>query len=186
MADEKALVPLERVENRILVIRGQKVILDSDLAELYEVTTSALNQAVKRNIERFPDDFMFRLEPHEKNELITNCDRFARLKHSSALPYAFTEHGAIMAASVLNSPRAVEASIYVVRAFVRLRQVLASHLRGEVSHAELARRLARIEKKLTDHDEEILAIVTLIRELATPPTPEKRRRIGFAAGRKED
>jgi hypothetical protein len=176
MADDKALVPLEVIEDRILLIRGQKVILDSDLAKLYEVTTSALNQAVKRNIERFPEDFMFRLEPREKNELITNCDRFARLKHSSALPYAFTEHGAIMAASVLNSPRAVEASIYVVRAFVRLRRMLASH-------EQLARQLARIEKKLAAHDEQILGIITIIRELTAPPKASKRRRIGFAVER---
>jgi hypothetical protein len=174
-----ALVPLERIQDRILVIRGQKVLLDSDLAELYGVPTKALNQAVKRNAERFPDDFVFQLESQEKSELVTNCDRFARLKHSNVLPYAFTEHGAIMAASVLRSARAVEVSIFVVRAFVRLRQMLASH-------EELARRLARIEKKLTDHDEELLMLIGAIRQLATPPPPEKRKRIGFAADRRKD
>ncbi len=176
MTDEKALVPLEWIENRILLIRGQKVILDSDLAKLYEVTTKRLNEQVKRNRERFPEDFMFQLDSQEQKELVANCDRFARLKHSSALPYAFTEHGAIMAASVLNSPRAVEASIYVVRAFVRLRRMLASH-------EKLARQLARIEKKLAAHDEQILAIITIIRELTAPPKPTKRKRIGFAVER---
>jgi len=175
MPDATKLVPVERIENRILLIRGCKVLLDRDLAELYEVPTKRLNEQVKRNLERFPEDFMFQLDRHEQRELVANCDRFARLKHSTTLPYAFTEHGAIMAASVLNSPRAVEASIFVVRAFVRLRQML-------VSHEELSRRLARIEKKLTEHDEDILAIVTLIRELTTPPPPQKRRRIGFQAG----
>jgi hypothetical protein len=167
VADDKDLTPLEHVENRILVIRGQRVILDSDLAELYEVTTTRLNEQVRRNKDRFPPDFAFQLTEKEfrglRSQSVTSNGRGGR----RYLPYAFTEHGAIMAASVLNSPRAVEASIFVVRAFVRLRQLL-------ISHEELARRLARIEKKLADHDEEILAIITLIRELTTPPEPRER------------
>ena len=172
MNEPAELVPLERIENRILVIRGCKVLLDRDLADLYEVPTKRLNEQVKRNLERFPEDFMFQLDRHEQRELVANCDRFARLKHSTALPYAFTEHGAIMAASVLNSSRAVEASIFVVRAFVRLRQMLASH-------KELARKLEQLERKLATHDTQILALIEAIRQLASPPKPQKRRRIGF-------
>jgi hypothetical protein len=160
------------------VIRGQKVILDSDLAELFEVTTTRLNEQVKRNMERFPEDFMFQLTREEfkslTSQFATSNGRGGRRK----LPYVFTEHGAIMAASVLNSPRAVEASIYVVRAFVRLRRMLASH-------EQLARQLARIEKKLAAHDDQILGIITIIRELTAPAKPAKRRRIGFGAGQDE-
>ena len=172
MTKDSSVVPIERVEKRILLMRGQKVMLDTDLAELYGVTTKRLNEQVKRNKERFPEDFMFRLEPDEQKELVANCDRLARLKHSTALPYAFTEHGAIMAASVLNSARAVEMSIYVVRAFVRLREMLATH-------KDLARKLDQLERKLATHDEEILMIVKALRELAAPQQRPKRRRIGF-------
>jgi hypothetical protein len=111
------LVPLERVTQSILVIRGQKVMLDADLAELYATTTKRLNEQVKRNRARFPADFMFPLTNEEKAEVVANCDHLSRLKFSSVLPMAFTEHGAIMAASVLNSARAVEMSVFVVRAF---------------------------------------------------------------------
>ena len=174
MADKKALVPLERIESRILLIRGQKVILDSDLAELYEVKTKVLNQAVKRNAERFPDDFAFQLTEKEFQNLRSQSVTSSWWGGRRYPPYAFTEHGAIMAASVLNSPRAVDASIYVVRAFVRLRRMLASN-------ADLARKLTGIEKRLAAHDEDILAIITIIRELTAPAKPPKRRRIGFEA-----
>ena len=97
-------VPMERVADRILTIRGHRVMVDTDLAEVYGVSTRALNQAIKRNAERFPEDFAFRLTAEEKTELVTNCDRFARLKHSTVFPLVFTEHGAIMAVSVLRSP----------------------------------------------------------------------------------
>ena len=120
-------VPMERVEDRILSIRGHRVMLDADLAELYGVPTKRLNEQVKRNEERFPEDFAFRLTMKEKAELVAKCDRFSRLKHSTAFPLVFTEHGAIMAANVLNSRRAIEASVCVVRAFVRMREVLATH-----------------------------------------------------------
>jgi hypothetical protein len=179
MPNEKALVPVEVIENRILVIRGQKVILDSDLADLYEVKTKALNQAVKRNAERFPEDFAFQLTDKEFQNLRSQTVTSSWWGGRRYPPFAFTEHGAIMAASVLNSPRAVEASIYVVRAFVRLRQMLASR-------EDLARQLARIEKKLAAHDEEILAIITIIRELTAPALPPKRRRMGFGAEQKGD
>lgn len=124
--DQNSLVPTELIAQSILVIRGQKVIIDADLAALYGVPTKALNQAVKRNQERFPEDFMFQLSPAERMEVVTNCDHLAKLKFAKTLPYAFTEHGAIQAANVLNSPRAVDMGVYVVRAFVRLREMLAS------------------------------------------------------------
>ena len=161
-------VPMERVENRILTIRGHRVMVDTDLAEVYGVPTRALNQAIKRNAERFPEDFAFRLTVKEKTELITNCDRFTRLKHSIVVPLVFTEHGAIMAASVLNSPRAVEASVYVVRAFVKMREVLASH-------KELVRRLDEMEGKV---DRQFKVVFDAIRALMEPPT-KQRRQIGY-------
>src|SRR4030066_728922 len=121
-------------------IRGPRVMRDADLAKLYGVMTGALNQAVKRNKGRFPEDFAFRLTAKEKEEVVTKCDNLARLKFSPVLPLAFTEHGAIMAASVLNSKRAVEISVYVVRAFVRMREALAGH-------RNLVRRLDELERK---------------------------------------
>jgi hypothetical protein len=177
--DTAALVRIKRIEERILVIRGQKVIVDADLARLYGVPTKALNQAVRRNRDRFPGDFMFALTDEEKTEVVTNCDHLQQLKFSRALPYVFTEHGAIMAAAILNTPLAVEVSVYVVRAFVRLREML-------VSNAEFARKLERLEHKLaahdgklTTHDEAIAAVLSAIRELMSPPEPPKKRRIGF-------
>ena len=117
----------ENISQKILTVRGHSVILDSDLADLYRVTTSALNQAVKRNARRFPEDFAFRLTTKEKEEVVTKCDHLSRLKFSPVLPFAYTEHGTIMAASVLNSQRAVETSVFVVRAFVLMRETMASH-----------------------------------------------------------
>ena len=125
--DQNTLVPIERIAQSILVIRGQKVIIDADLAALYGVPTKALNQAVKRNPARFPEDFMFRLSAAEKTEVVTNRDHLAKLTFAKTLPYAFTEHGAIRAANVLNSPRAAELGVYVVRAFVRLRELQAGN-----------------------------------------------------------
>ena len=171
MTDKHAIVPVERVEKTILLIRGQKVILDADLAELYGVTTKRLNQQVTRNIRRFPSDFMFRLRAEEKAEVVANCNHLSRLKFSRSLPHAFTEHGAIMVASVLNTPRAIEASIFVVRAFVKLREVLATH-------KQLARKFAGLEKRIKDHDEKIETIFEAIRQLVSPPE-KPRKKIGF-------
>ena len=162
------LVPLERIERTILLIRGEKVMLDADLAEIYGVTTKVLNQAVKRNAVRFPTDFMFQLTEAEKLEVVTNCDHLAKIKFSPHLPYVFTEHGALMLANVLNSERAALASVQVVRAFVRLRQMLASN-------AELSRKLAALEKK---YDAQFKVVFDAIRQLMTPPET-KRREIGF-------
>ncbi|MDD5384537.1 MAG: ORF6N domain-containing protein [Gallionella sp.] len=173
MAGKKSLVVAESIETKILTIRGQKAMLDADLAELYGVETRVLNQAVKRNIERFPEDFMFQLTAAEKAEVVTNCDHLAKLKFSPSLPYAFTEHGAIMAASVLNSPRAVEISVHVVRAFVHLRELVSGH-------KELAQKLNQLERKVGAHDRAIAELINAIRELMTPAEPKKKRPIGFA------
>ncbi|OGR33067.1 MAG: hypothetical protein A2005_00845 [Desulfuromonadales bacterium GWC2_61_20] len=167
------LVPLERIEKTILLVRGQKVMLDADLAELYGVETKALNQAVRRNRDRFPQDFLFSLTSEEKVEVVTNCDHLSRLKYSSALPLAFTEHGAIMAASVLNSPRAVEVSVYVVRAFVRLRELtIANH--------DILHKLDQLERRVAGHDKAIVSVFDAIRQLMdiSKPTPQQRK-IGF-------
>lgn len=166
------LIPLARIEQRILTLRGQRVMIDADLAELYGVQTRALNQAVRRNQERFPDDFVFTLNAEEKARVITACDHLAKLKFSKVLPLAFTEHGAMMAGFVLNAPQATEMSVYVVRAFVRLRQLTASNQR-------LAAKLAQLEHKLDDHDAAIRDILDAIRQLMLPPDPPKKRQIGF-------
>ena len=118
------------IEQRILLIRGHKIMIDADLAEIYGVPTKALNQAVRRNLDRFPADFMFRLTPAEKQQVVTNCDHLTRLRYSPTLPAAFTEHGALMVASVLNTPRAVEISVYIVRAFIGLREMIAANKRS--------------------------------------------------------
>jgi len=170
----KELIPAERIENSILVIRGEKVMLDADLAILYGVSTKRLNEQVKRNRDRFPVDFMFQLSENEKAEVVANCDHLKRLKFSPNLPYAFTEHGAIMLATVLNSPVAVQASIQVVRAFVKLRQMLATN-------KDLAHKLEQLERKIEEHDEEIKAIFNAIRQLMTLPEKPKRK-IGFKRG----
>ena len=163
---------LRKIENRILLIRGEKVIVDADLSEFYGVATKRLNEQVKRNANRFPDDFMFQLTKNEKSEVVANCDHLENLKHSKALPYAFTEHGAIMAASVLNTPRAIEVSVFIVRAFIKLRQFIAGQ-------KELQREISRIEKRLAEHDEQIVELVDLIRRLLNPDPLPKKRRIGF-------
>lgn len=173
MAGKNLIASVAQIESRIFFIRGQKVMLDADLAELYGVETRVLNQAVKRNLERFPEDFMFQLTATEKVEVVTNCDHLAKLKFSPSSPYAFTEHGTIMAASVLNSPRAIETSVHVVRAFVHMRELLSGH-------KELAQKLAQLERKVGAHDKAIAEIINAIRQLMAPSEPNKKRPIGFA------
>jgi len=174
----------EQVQRRILFIRGQKVMLDSDLAELYEVPTKRLNEQVRRNATRFPSDFMFQLTPKETGFLRS---RFATLNLRSQfatsssgyggrryLPFAFTEQGVAMLSSVLNSERAVQVNIAIVRAFVRLREVLAAH-------KELAQKLVALEHQVEGHSHQIRSIFDAIRQLMAPPVP-RRRRIGFHPG----
>jgi hypothetical protein len=172
MVESKAIVKVGKIQQRILLIRGVKVIVDADMAEVYGVPTRRLNEQVRRNKDRFPDDFMFQLTVEEKAEVVANCDHLEKLKFSKALPLVFTEHGAIMAASVLNSPKAVEVSVFVVRAFVQLRETIAGH-------KELARKIAKLERKLGDHDEQIMVLVEAIKQLMDPKPPPKNRRIGF-------
>jgi ORF6N domain len=167
--------PVEHIVRSILILRGQRVILDRDLAAIYGVTTGRLNEAIKRNVKRFPEDFMFQLTREETERsrsqiAILNSSRGSNIKY---LPHAFTEHGAIQAANVLNSSRAVEMGVYVVRAFVQLRGLL-------VSNAALARKFGDLEHRLKNHDEAIAAILSTIRQLMNPPAP-KRRGIGFTA-----
>ena len=157
---------------RIIEVRGIKVLLDADLAELYAVSTKALNQAIKRNRQKFPPDFMFRLTKGEKQEVVTTCDHLQRLKFSHSLPLAFTEHGALMAANVLNSGRAVAMSVYIIRAFLKLRETL-------VANQAILKRLAEIDKTLLQHDTALRDIYGKLRPLMQPPPAPPRRRIGF-------
>jgi len=165
------LLPMEAIEKRIFLIRNQKVMIDADLAELYGVTTKRLNEQVKRNKGRFPEDFMFKLTKKEKQELVANCDHLIRLKYSPVMPNAFTEHGAIMLAAVLNSQKAIEMSLFVVRAFIRLREIISTH-------KELAQKLKELELKIDSHDQHIQAIFEFINQLIAPPEKPKRK-MGF-------
>jgi len=165
------LIPQEIIEQRIFLIRNQKVMIDRDLAELYGVETKHLNRQVKRNLQRFPEEFMFQLNPDERNQLVTICHRFRTMKHSSTLPYAFTEHGVAMLASVLKSERAVKISINIIKAFVKLREILSTH-------KDLANKLSQLERKIEKHDEEIHMIFEAIRQLMKP-TETKIKKIGF-------
>lgn len=169
---ESEIIPVERIPQSICLIRGRRAIIDADLALMFDVPTKVLNQAVKRNIERFPEDFMFQLTKDEKEEVVTNCDHLRQLKYSPSLPYAFTEHGAIMAANVLNSQKAIITSVYIVRAFVRLREML-------LAHKELAHKLVELESRIDKHDRAIVTLITAIKELMEPPPVKPRGRIGF-------
>ena len=177
MTHELISVPADSVERSILLIRSQKVILDRTLAKLYGVSTSVLNQAVRRNSERFPPDFVFQLTTEEAQALdLTNTRsqivtlKPARGKHIKYRPYAFTEHGILMLSSVLRSERAVQVNIQIMRAFVRLREILASN-------AELNHRLDALEHK---YDQRFRVVIDAVNHLMTPPT-RKRRPIGFRA-----
>lgn len=178
MKKRAPIVPTGSVEARILTLRGQKVILDADLAAIYGVTTKRLNEQVKRNARRFPADFIFRLTPMEKKEVVANCDHLFELKFSPVLPYAFTENGAVMAANVLNSPQAVRMSIFVVRAFIRMRELLTGS-------KELAAELKKLEAKLTArldvHETAIVDVLHRIMQLLDPPPapPVPEKSMGF-------
>jgi len=172
-ATSRTALMVESVGRSIYVIRGQKVMLDSVLAEIYGVSTRRLNEQVRRNRHRFPADFMFRLTKNEADPLRSQNAtlKTGRGTHRKYLPYAFTEHGAVMQASILSSPRAIEASIFVVRAFVRLREYAATH-------KELAAKISELERKVGSHDESIRSILAVIRQLMAAPEP-RRRQIGF-------
>jgi len=167
-------VPVELIERRIYMIRSRKVMLDSDLADLYEVPTKALNQAVKRNLGRFPDDFIFRLTSREaerlnRSRIVTGSQRHRDPRLS---PYAFTELGVAMLSSVLNSERAVQMNIVIMRAFVKLREVMTTH-------KDLSHKIQALERKYNKHDEELQVVFHAMRQLLEPPPTPAKRRIGF-------
>ncbi|MDD5428027.1 MAG: ORF6N domain-containing protein [Candidatus Omnitrophica bacterium] len=167
----KVFVPQEVIEKKIFVIRGVKVMIDRDLAELYGVKTKHLNRQVKRNIQRFPGEFMFQLTKKEMGELVPNWHQFTRMKHSYVLPHAFTEHGVAMLSSVLNSEKAININIGIIKTFMKLREVISAH-------KELAYKLAELERKIDKHDSDIGLIFEAIRQLMAPPEKAKRQ-IGF-------
>lgn len=162
------LIPQEVIESKIFLIRGKRVMLDRDLAGLYGVTTKRLNEQVKRNKRRFPEDFIFQLTEKEKNEVVAICDHLEKLKFSLQYPYAFTEHGALMLANVIKSPIAIKMSIVIVRAFVKLRGMLSAHV-------ELRQKIENMEKK---YDQQFRVVFEAIKQLLTPPEKPKRQ-IGF-------
>jgi len=172
MSDKPVVSDSAPIEQVILLVRDQKVILDRDLAVLYGVATGSLNRAVKRNLDRFPADFMIQLTHEEAEASRCQIGILKRGHNIKYLPYAFTEHGAIMAATVLNSPKAVEMSVFVVRAFIKLREQL-------LATAELAKRLAEVEKELLTHDSALRDLYQKIRPLLLPPPPPGRKPIGF-------
>lgn len=177
MTKTQAIVRAEQIESRILLIRGQKVMLDRDLAALYGVKPIALRQQVKRNKDRFPKDFMFQLTAAEAESLLSQSVIPSRRSLGGFTPYAFTEQGVAMLSSVLRSKRAVHVNIQIMRAFVKLREMLTTH-------RALARKLAQLEKRIEGHDEEITAIFEVIRQLMEPPEKPSKR-IGFRAGSEE-
>lgn len=177
MKATRTIIPQEPIEQLIRIVRGQKVILDTDLAQIYGVLTWRLNEQVKRNRSRFPADFMFQLSDEENKALTSQIARSNKGRGGRRTrPYAFTEHGAFMAANVLNSPSAVQMSVFVMRAFVQMREALAQN-------KDLAAKLDELERKLTarldDHEKAIVHILAEIRKLMAPPPEPKRREIGF-------
>jgi len=166
-----AIVPIEVIERKIYLIRGQKVMLSMQLAALYGVETRALNQAVKRNIHRFPEDFMFQINESEVGQLVSQNVIPHKKYFGGSLPYAFTEQGVAMLSSILNSEQAIKINIAIMRAFVKLREILSTH-------KELAHKLAQLEQKIEKHDEEIKVVFDAIRQLMSTPEPKKKK-IGF-------
>ena len=165
------LILQDKVEKKIHIIRGKSVMIDSDLAILYGVSTKRLKEQVKRNKRRFPEDFMFKLTKKEKDEVVANCDHLQKLVFSPVLPLAFTEPGVAMLSSVLNSEKAIRVSIQIIRTFIKLREFISTH-------KELAHKLNQLENKLSNHDEEIHSIFKAIRRLTLEPEKPKRK-IGF-------
>ncbi len=167
-------IPDELIINKIIVLRNKKVMLDRDLAELYGVTTKRLNEQVKRNLKRFPDDFMFRITKEEKEKIILHFEHLSILKFSSVLPYVFTEHGAVMLASILNSDKAIKVNIQIVRVFIQIRQMQADN-------TEMRLEIEKIKKKLDSHGKNIELVFQYLDELLEKKeNPKSRTRIGYA------
>ena len=171
-----SIIPVESIVSKIVFLRGEKVLLDRYLSGLYGVETKVLKQAVRRNIKRFPDDFMFELTKEENLSLRSQNVTFKRGQHSKYLPFAFTEQGVAMLSSILNSDRAIEVNIAIMRAFVQLRKMIASH-------DELAQKLSELEKHLKNHDDQIQTIFEAIQQLMAPPETKKMK-IGFTVKKK--
>ncbi len=171
------VIPDEAIIDKILLIRDKKVMIDKDIASLYGVSTRRLNEQVKRNAKRFPDDFMFQLTQQEKDEVVANCDHLKTLKYSPNLPYVFTEHGAVMLASVLNSDRAIEVNIQIVRIFTKMKEML-------LTHKDILLKLEQLECKIISHDENIQMIFEALKQLINPPQPH-RNKIGFRRSEEE-
>jgi hypothetical protein len=173
MKSKAEIVITEKIEQKIMLIRNKKVMLDRDLAVLYQVPTFRLNEQVKRNLKRFPADFMFKLSRREKKEVIANCDNLQDLKFSPALPYAFTEHGIAMLSSILNSDKAIEVNIQIMRTFGKLRELM-------LVHKDLRLKIEEMEKK---YDQQFKLVFNAIRKLLEPPLPPPKTRlpIGFHA-----
>ena len=169
-------LPEEIILSKILFIRGLKVMIDRDLAELYGVTTKRLNEQVKRNLQRFPVDFMFQLSIKEKEEVVTICDHLQKLKYSPYLPYAFTEHGEVMLASVLNNERAIRVNVQIVRIYLKLREIM-------LSNKDVLLEFEKIKQQVSNHDEKILSILEYLARLNNRTQQESRdspvKRIGF-------
>lgn len=168
MTNQLSLIAQENIEQTIFLIRGKKVMIDHDLAALYGVKTFRLNEQVKRNLKRFPEDFMFQLTNIEKNELIANCDRFKTLKHSTSNPHVFTEQGIAMLSSILNSDRAIEVNIQIMRTFVKLRELM-------LVHKDLRQKIEQLEHK---YDAQFKIVFEAIRKIIAPPLQPKNP-IGF-------
>lgn len=170
--DGNVMLQDESIMSRILLIRGKRVMIDKDLAELYGVSTKRLNEQVKRNLKRFPEDFMLQLTAEEKGEVVAICDHLKSLKYSSSLPYVFTEHGAVMLASVVNSDRAIAVNIQIVRIFTRMREMI-------LTHKDILLKLEQMEKRVMGHDEQIALVFEYLKQLLAAPQ-EPRVSIGFA------
>lgn len=167
------IIPVEAITEKIFEIRGQKVMIDADLAKLYGVQTKRLNEAVKRNAKRFPEDLMFQLSVHEREELVANCDRFTNMKHSAVMPHAFTEAGVAMLSSVLNSETAIQINLQIIRAFIRLRRML-------IDHEALRLAIEGLERRVGKNERDIQLAIKAIQSILTPPEPAKTKiRIGF-------
>lgn len=176
MAD---IIPVEVIAEKIFEIRGQKVMIDADLARLYSVQTKRLNEAVKRNTGRFPEDMMFQLSAQERDELVANCDRFTNMKHSSTFPHAFTEAGVAMLSSVLNSEMAIQINLQIIRAFIRLRRML-------IDHEALRLAIEGLERRVGKNERNIQIAIKAIQSILTPPEPTKPKiKIGFTPPEKK-
>jgi hypothetical protein len=176
---KELVIPDELVMSKIFLMRGKKVMIDRDLAELYGVPTKRLNEQVKRNIKRFPKDFMFKLTVKEKDEVVAKCDHLEGLKYSKVLPYVFTEYGAVMLASVLNSDRAIKVNIQIVRIFSLMREML-------MTNQEILLKLEKLERQTMENTVDVQAVIDYLKQMLVPVEQVNRRRIGYQSIIEED